>query len=299
MTARAAGVGAVLARPVTVFCLSILSLSIVVALAVPYLPLVSPEAMDAVPLQPPGAEHWFGTDEFGRDVFVRVLWGVRVALIVAIGASALSTLTGIALGSVSGFYGGWIDAITSRFFELFLLIPTFFLVLLIVDLFGASIQFTMFAIALTTWPRSARIMRSQVLSLRSRIFVQAALAAGGSNAQVLVRHVIPNGLAPIITDGTILMGLAILTEAGLSFLGLGDQNTVSWGRMIYDGQRFLRQAPWLSIFPGLSMMVLVSALNLLGDALNQALNPQLRRHLNRPPKARRAPVTIAAPSAGG
>ena len=153
--------------------------------------------------------------------------------------------------------------------------------LLIVDLFGSSIQFTMFAIAITTWPRSARIMRSQVLTLKTRTYVQAALASGGTSAQVLARHVVPNGLAPIVTDGTILMGLAILTEAGLSFLGLGDQNTVSWGRMIYDGQRYLRQAPWLSIFPGLSLVVLVAALNLLGDALNQALNPHLRRP-NRP-----------------
>ena len=292
MTGRSAGIGAVATRPVTAVCLAILFAAIVVALAVPYLGMVSPEAMDALPLQPPGAQHWFGTDEFGRDVFTRVLWGTRVALIVAIGSSAVSTLIGIALGSVSGFYGGWIDGVVSRGFDLFLLIPTFFLVLVIVDLFGSSIQFTMFAIAVTTWPRSARIMRSQVLSLKTRTYVQAALVAGGTNAQVLVRHVIPNGLAPIVTDGTILMGLAILTEAGLSFLGLGDQNTVSWGRMIYDGQRYLRQAPWISIFPGLSLVVLVATLNLLGDALNQALNPHLRRHLNRSPKASRPPVTV-------
>ena len=292
MIGRSAGIAAVAARPVTAVCLTILCAAIAVALAAPYLGLVSPEAMEAAPLQPPSGQHWFGTDEFGRDVFVRVLWGTRVALIVAIGSSAVSTLIGIALGSISGFYGGWIDGVISRGFDVFLLIPTFFLVLLIVDLFGSSIQFTMFAIAITTWPRSARIMRSQVLTLKTRTYVQAALASGGSNAQVLARHVVPNGLAPIITDGTILMGLAILTEAGLSFLGLGDQNTVSWGRMIYDGQRYLRQAAWIAIFPGLSMVVLVAALNLLGDALNQALNPQLRRHLNRSHKPLRPPMPV-------
>ena len=136
----------------------------------------------------------------------------------------------------------------------------------------------MLAIALTTWPRSARIMRAQVLSLKSRVYVQAARSAGASHLRTLVRHVVPNGLAPIVTDATILMGLAILTEAGLSFLGLGDQNAVSWGRMIFEGQRQLRLAPWMSFFPGLALLALVASLNLLGDGLNQALSPQLRRH---------------------
>jgi len=181
------------------------------------------------------------------------------------------------LGSLSGYFGGWVDGIASRTFDVFLLIPTFFLVLLIVALFGSGIQYTMLAIALTTWPRSARIMRSQVLTLKSRVYVQAALSAGASHSRVLARHIVPNGLAPIVTDGTILMGLAILTEAGLSFLGLGDQNATSWGRMIFEGQRHLRLAPWMSIFPGLALLILVAALNLLGDGLNQALNPQLQR----------------------
>ena len=151
---------------------------------------------------------------------------------------------------VAGYFGGSVDAVLSRSFDVFLLIPSFFLVLLIVALFGSSIAFTMVAIALTTWPRSARIMRAQVLSLKSRVYVQAARSAGASHLRTLLRHVVPNGLAPIVTDATILMGLAILTEAGLSFLGLGDQNAVSWGRMIFEGQRQLRLAPWMSFFPG-------------------------------------------------
>jgi peptide/nickel transport system permease protein len=265
-----------LRSPVTVASLVVVLLAMALALLVPYLGLPSPETMEAAPYQPPSAAHWFGTDNYGRDVFARVAWGTRVALIVAIGSSALSTLVGIVLGSLSGYHGGWPDAIMSRGFDVFLLIPTFFLVLLIVALFGSSLALTMIAIALTTWPRSARIMRSQVLTLKARTYVQAALAAGASNRQVLIRHVIPNGLAPIITDGAILMGLAILTEAGLSFLGLGDQNAISWGRMIFEGQRQLRLAPWISIFPGASMLLLVGALNLLGDGLNHALNPQLR-----------------------
>ncbi|MFN8924451.1 MAG: dipeptide/oligopeptide/nickel ABC transporter permease/ATP-binding protein [Rhodospirillales bacterium] len=263
-------------NPVTVVAGLVVLAAVVIAAAVPWLALPDPEAMDFVPYSPPSAEHWFGTDNYGRDLFSRILWGTRVALVVAIGSSALSTLLGIVLGSLSGYHGGLSDAIMSRTFDVFLLIPTFFLVLLIVALFGASLGLTMVAIAMTTWPRSARIMRSQVLTLKTRTYVQAALAAGASAPQVLMRHVVPNGLAPIVTDGTILMGLAILTEAGLSFLGLGDQNTVSWGRMIFEGQRHLRLAPWMSIFPGLSMLLLVGALNLLGDGLNHALNPQLR-----------------------
>ncbi len=203
------------------------------------------------------------------------------------------------MGSISGYFGGWIDAVLSRSFDVFLLIPSFFLVLLIVALFGSRIEFTMAAIALTTWPRSARIMRAQVLSLKARVYVQAARASGASHGRTLVRHIIPNGLAPIITDATILMGLAVLTEAGLSFLGLGDQNAVSWGRMIFEGQRQLRLAPWMSIFPGLSLLLLVAAFNLLGDGLNEALNPQLRRLTTRATPKPPIDVGAAAPAAEG
>ena len=273
----------------------VIIIAIIAAVGAPYFPLPSPEAMDAVPYQPPGAEYWFGTDNFGRDVLSRVVWGTRLALIVAIGSSVLAIAVGIVVGSLSGYYGGWIDALLSRTFDLFLLIPTFFLVLLIIALFGSSIELTMLAIAVTTWPRSARIMRSQVLTLKSRVYVQAAKAAGASNLRVLNDHVVPNGLAPIVTDATILMGAAILTEAGLSFLGLGDQNQVSWGRMIFEAQRQLRLAPWISIFPGVCMLILVAAFNLLGDGLNQALNPQLRTRGGAPKRQRLVPPPATSP----
>ena len=260
-----------------VLSMAIVGLAVFAAIAAPWLPIADPNAMDAMPYMPPGAEHWLGTDNYGRDVLSRIVWGARLALLVALISSAIASILGIVLGSISGYFGGLIDTVLSRTFDVFLLIPSFFLVLLIVALFGSRIEFTMVAIALTTWPRSARIMRAQVLSLKSRVYVQAAKAAGASHARTLIRHIVPNGLAPIITDATILMGLAVLTEAGLSFLGLGDQNAVSWGRMIFDGQRELRLAPWMSIFPGVSLLLLVAAFNLLGDGLNEALNPQLRR----------------------
>ncbi|MBL8702933.1 MAG: dipeptide ABC transporter ATP-binding protein [Alphaproteobacteria bacterium] len=273
--------------------------AVAAAIAAPFLGLVDPNAMEASPYLPPGDGHWLGTDNFGRDVLSRVVWGTRLALLVAIVSSAIASLLGIALGSLSGYFGGAVDAALSRTFDVFLLIPSFFLVLLIVALFGSGIEYTMIAIALTTWPRSARIMRAQVLSLKSRVHVQAARAAGASHARTLLRHVIPNGLAPIITDATILMGLAILTEAGLSFLGLGDQNSVSWGRMIFEGQRQLRLAPWMSIFPGAALLILVAAFNLLGDGLNQALSPQLRRLVARAVGLPPIEVPPTAPASDG
>ncbi len=276
----------------------VIIIAIIAAVGAPYFPLPSPEAMDAVPYQPPGAEYWFGTDNYGRDILSRVVWGTRLALMVAIGSSVLAIAVGIVVGSLSGYYGGWIDALLSRTFDLFLLIPTFFLVLLIIALFGSSITLTMLAIAVTTWPKSARIMRSQVLSLKSRVYVQSAKAAGASNLRVLKDHVVPNGLAPIVTDATILMGAAILTEAGLSFLGLGDQNQVSWGRMIFEAQRQLRLAPWISIFPGVCMLILVAAFNLLGDGINHALNPQLRTRGGAPKRQRLVPPPANEPAAG-
>ncbi len=278
--------------------LAVVLLALVVALAAPWLDLADPVAMGREVYKAPSAAHWFGTDNFGRDVFSRVIWGTRVALVVAIGSAVLSIVVGAIIGAIAGYFGGLVDAALSRLFDVFLLIPTFFLVLLIVALFGASLPMTMFAIALTTWPRSARIMRSQVLSLKSRVYVQAALASGASHRQVIVRHVIPNGIAPILTDGALLMGLAVLTEAGLSFLGLGDQNSVSWGRMIFEGQRQLRLAPWMSIAPGVAMLVLVASLNLLGDALNYAMNPQLRTRGGAPRRRGTAPPPADEPGEG-
>ncbi|KUF09940.1 dipeptide/oligopeptide/nickel ABC transporter permease/ATP-binding protein [Pseudoponticoccus marisrubri] len=274
--------------------LSLVVLAIITAAALlaPVLGLPDPAEMEFALYQPPSAEHWLGTDNFGRDIFARVVWGARVALMVAIGAALLSILIGSVLGAVAGYFGGWVDGLLSRVFDIFLLIPTFFLILLIVALFGASLPLTIIAIALTTWPRSARLMRSQVLTLKSRVYVQAALAAGAPHWLVILRHVIPNGIAPIITDGTILMGMAILTEAGLSFLGLGDQNLVSWGGMIFEGQRHLRLAPWMSIAPGVALLLLVASLNLLGDSITFAMNPQLRTRGGAPKKR----PTVAPPA---
>ena len=265
--------------PTVLVSLIIVVCAAILALLAPYLGLPDPEKMGTKLSElyvRPGAEHWMGTDNFGRDMLSRVIWGTRLAFLVAIVASLVSTLLGVVLGSIAGYFGGLVDHILARTFDVFLLIPAFFLVILIVALFGSNIYLIILAIAVTSWSGQARIMRSQVLTLKSRTYVQASLGMGSSNLRVLFRHIVPNGLAPLITNGTILMGLAILTEAGLSFLGLGDQSTISWGRMIFEGQSQLRVAAWLVIFPGLAMLLLVAALNLLGDGLNQILDPNLR-----------------------
>ncbi|UFN47231.1 dipeptide/oligopeptide/nickel ABC transporter permease/ATP-binding protein [Roseomonas sp. OT10] len=283
---------AALRRPAAAISAALVLLALALALLAPVLPLPDPHAMDGIPYSPPGEESWLGFDNFGRDVLSRLVWGARLALLVAIGSAALSVLLGVTLGALAGWYGGWVDTLLGRLFDIFLLIPSFFLALLVVALFGSGTGWIMAAIALTTWPRPARITRAQVLALRERTYVQAARAAGASDARTLLRHVLPNALPPIVTDATLLMGSAVLIEAGLSFLGLGDQDAVSWGRMIFEGQRHLRLAPWISVFPGLALLLLVAALNLLGDALNQSLNPALRRMAERVPP--RPPVEAGA-----
>jgi peptide/nickel transport system permease protein len=270
-----------------------------VAVAAPVLPLPDPAGFSREQYVPPQARHPMGTDNLGRDMLSRVVWGSRLGLGVAVVSAGISSVLGIGLGALSGYYGGWIDDVLSRVFDVFLLIPAFFLALLIIALFGPSIYFIMIIIGITTWPRPARIMRSQVLTLKTRPFVQAVLASGASHVQVLFRHIIPNGIAPVITNATLLMGGAILIEAGLSFLGLGDPNTVSWGQLIQDGQKHLRLAAWMSFFPGILMLLTVCAFNLIGDGLNQALSPHMRerrgsRDDHPPPTAPVAPRATGA-----
>ncbi|MBM3450368.1 MAG: dipeptide/oligopeptide/nickel ABC transporter permease/ATP-binding protein [Armatimonadetes bacterium] len=295
---------AILARPTSAIGTVLLLAICAVALAVPMLPLAPPGEFVSDPYQTPSWTYPMGTDNLGRDLMTRVVWGARLGLSVALVSAGISTALGVVLGSIPAYYGGAWDDVFSRIFDIFLLVPAFFLVIVIVSLFGTSVVFVMIVIGLTTWPRSARIMRSQVLTLKPRAFVQAARAAGAGHLAVLFRHIVPNGLPPVVTNGTLLMSTAILTEAGLSFLGLGDANTTSWGRMILEGQRQLSLAPWLSIFPGLTMLVTVWAFNMVGDALNRFLSPQVREGTGRgagwvvaPPLAGSAATTAAAAAA--
>jgi peptide/nickel transport system permease protein len=256
--------------------LGLLGVIVIVAVLAPAIAPHDPNTLTKAVLAAPGRGHLMGTDHLGRDVFTGVVYGSRVSLLVGITAALISALIGTLIGAVSGYAGGYLDEGISKLVDIFLMIPTFFLILIIVVLYGNSIAYIMLIIGLTSWPANARLMRAQALSLRERTFTKAAVALGESHSVILARHIIPNGIYPIIANTTLQMAGAILTEAGLSFLGLGDPNTPSWGKMIFEGRSFIQTAWWTSFFPGAAIVVTVMAFYFIGDGLNLALNPQLQ-----------------------
>lgn len=228
-------------------------------------------------LQPPSKVFLMGTDNLGRDIFSGVVHGARVSLVIGFAAAITSVLLGGIIGSISGYFGGAIDDLLMRFCELFQSMPRFLFALVIVVFFGNTIWNVVVVIGILSWPRSGRMVRSEFLRLREGEYVMAARAVGMSNARIIFRQIMPNTLHILLVTGSLEVGAAILTEAGLSFLGAGDPNLMSWGRMLYNSQRFLRSAWWFSVFPGLGIFLTVLSLNLLGDGLNDAMNPRLRR----------------------
>lgn len=229
------------------------------------------------PLAPPGRAHLFGTDDLGRDIWTGVLHGARVSLLVGVLAAATSALIGVLVGSVAGFYGGRLGDVLMRATEFFLVIPTFLLALVLVAVSRPSIWNIIFTLGILGWPSTARLARAEFLSLREREFVMAARAMGVYPVRILFRHILPNAAPPLIVNSSLGVATAILVEAGLSFLGLGDPNLFSWGLMLRNSREFLRMAWWMPTFPGLAIFVTVLSLNLVGDGLNDALNPRLRQ----------------------
>lgn len=226
--------------------------------------------------QKPNRKHLMGTDQFGRDVLSRIIYGSRVCLTIGFISASISALIGILIGATSGYYGGKVDDILMRFTEMFLVIPRFFLILLIVSLFGGSVWNVMTVIGLTSWPGTARLVRAQFLSLKKREFVEAARLVGAKDFKIIFRHILPNALSPVIVSSSLKVAGAILSEAGLSFLGLGDLTYVTWGQMLNRSQHFMRTAWWMAVFPGLMIFITVLSFNLIGDGLNDALNPRLK-----------------------
>ncbi|HSH36331.1 ABC transporter permease [Schnuerera sp.] len=218
--------------------------------------------------------HLLGTNKMGQDIFSMIIYGTRTSLQVAVISALISGLLGILIGGIAGFFGGTVDRVVSEIINIFMMLPTFFLILLIIALFGNSIINVMIVIGLTTWPSNAKLMRAQALSLRERTFVKAATAMGETKGQILFKYIIPNGIFPVIANTTVGMSNAILTEAGLSFLGLGDPNIISWGQMIYDGKSFLTSAWWIATFAGVAIVITVTIFYLLGDGLNHVMNPK-------------------------
>ena len=228
-------------------------------------------------LQPPSREHWFGTDELGRDIFSRVLVAARVSLQVGVIAVGISLAAGVTLGLVAGFYGGRVDAVVMRLMDMLFAFPAILLAIAILAVLGPGITNAMIAIGVVYTPIFARITRASVLSVREEVFVRAARSVGASDVRILRLHILPNVLAPIIVQTSLSLAFAILSEAALSFLGLGVQPPQpSWGRMLFDGRGFIEQAWWMGVFPGLAIFLTVLAFNIVGDAARDALDPKQR-----------------------
>jgi peptide/nickel transport system permease protein len=228
-------------------------------------------------LAPPSATHWLGTDHFARDIFSRVLYGARVSLSIGLLAVSISVTLGTVLGAVAGYLGGWVDSVIMRFVDMVISFPALVLLISIVALFEPSIFLIIAVLGLTQWPGTTRIVRSEVLSLREREFVEAGRALGFSRTRIIFRHVIPNALAPVIVAASLGIGDTIVLEAGLSFLGLGVQPPMpSWGAMVADGRHNLLGAWWITTFPGFAIVLTVLAFNLVGDGLRDVLDPRQR-----------------------
>lgn len=262
-------------RP-AVFGLCVVILTALIALSAPLLAAYGPNVVSHERLLPPVLAHPFGTDNVGKDVLSGVLYGARVTLAVGLLAAFTSFSVGLVVGSLAGYYGGALDSILMRISEFFQIMPRFFLALLVVSMLGAGIEKTIGIIGLLGWPAVARIIRAQFLSLKEREFVEAARAAGFGDWHIVVTEILPNALPPAIVQGTLDIAQAILLEASLSFFGLGDPRTPSWGEMLNRAQPFLRSAWWMSVFPGIAIFLNVLAFNLVGDGLNDMLNPELK-----------------------
>jgi len=254
----------------------IVTIFILLAIFAPLITKFSPSEVNITGiLQPPSIEHPMGTDELGRDVFARFLYGARVSLTVGVVAVAIRIAIGILVGAISGYYGGLIDAILMRFVDIMLTFPTFFLLLALVAFLEPSIFTVMSVIGATTWMGLARLVRAEVLSLKERGFVEASRSIGTPDYIILFRHILPNAMAPVIVSAVLGVAGAILTESGLSFLGLGvPPPTPSWGNIIFEGKDNLDIAPWLSFFPGIAILVTVLGFNLMGDGISELIQPK-------------------------
>ena len=222
----------------------------------------------------PSLEHLLGTDELGRDMLLGILYGSQVSLAVGVSAAFGATLLGVLLGAAAGFYGGWLDLAVMRISEMFQVVPSFILAAVIVALSGTGLTQVVAVIVLLAWPQIARITRGEVMRIKQLEFVDAVRCLGVREGVILATEIVPNAIAPVLAAGTLVVAQAILLEASLSFLGLSSADIVSWGRMLNAGQRFLFNAWWMSVFPGLAIFLTVLAFNLLGDAIGSALNPR-------------------------
>jgi len=244
-------------------------------------PFIAPQGINEQDLTKrllaPSADHWFGTDDFGRDIFSRIIHGARISLWVGFFSVILSVIIGSLLGIIAGYYGKWIDTIISRIFDIMLAFPSMLLAIAVVSVLGPSLQNALIAIAIINVPNFGRLIRSKVLSVKEEEYIVAAKAIGMRDARILFSHILPNSITPIIVQGTLAIATAIIEAAALGFLGLGAQATApEWGKMLADARKFLLNAPWTMIFPGIAIMLTVLGFNLMGDGLRDALDPKMK-----------------------
>jgi len=257
--------------------MAILLLVMLVSIVGPLVYGADPFEIRAAPLTAPFTEEaWLGTDYLGRDVLTTLIYGGRATLLVGAVAALLSVSIGITLGAMAGYYGGKVDAILMRVTEFFQVLPALLFAMVVVSLFGAKLTIVTLAIGIVSWTGTARLTRAEFMKYRDLEFVRAERAIGAGNARIIWRVILPNALPPLIVSGTLAIGAAILFEAGLSFLGLGDPNQMSWGLMIGSSRQYILSCWWAVAFPGAAIFVTVLAVSLIGDGLNDALNPKLR-----------------------
>ena len=226
---------------------------------------------------PPSAEHWFGNDDIGRDILSRLIYGTRIALIVGLGATSIAVAIGVLVGATAGYFGGKVDFLLSRLVDALMAFPILALLLTLSTIFGPSLRNVVLVIGVTFWASYARVIRAEVLSLRERDYVLAARASGASNGRIILRHIVPNAIGPVIILASLAIGSVIIFESALSFLGMGIQRpTPSWGTMLSDGREYIRNYPHIAIAPGLAIAFTVLAFNLVGDGLRDALDPRER-----------------------
>jgi peptide/nickel transport system permease protein len=255
---------------------------IIIALACFAAPLIAPYQFDSIDLsairQPPSLGHWMGTDDLGRDLFTRILYGGRISIMIGIFSAFIGAGLGALIGAVAGFYGGALDNVLMRFTDIAYSIPTLPLLIVLSSFSSSAVPTIVLIIGFLSWMPTARVVRGSVLSAKEKEYVEAARMIGAPDRVIIWRHIIPNVAGPIIVGATLGVGYAIITESSLSFLGLGVQPpTPTWGNMLMDSQATMAQKPWLTIFPGMAILLIVLAVNFIGDGLHDALDPTLRR----------------------
>jgi peptide/nickel transport system permease protein len=247
-----------------------------------FAPVIAPYDYKAQVLKdrflPPSSDHWFGTDDFGRDIFSRIVFGARISLWVGFFSVLGSVVFGTMLGIIAGYYGRWVDAIISRIFDIMLAFPSILLAIAVVAILGPSLQNALIAIAVINIPNFGRLVRSKVLSVKQEEYIMAARAVGMKDTRILFRHILPNSISPVIVQATLAIATAIIEAAALGFLGLGAQPPApEWGKMLADSKNYIMQAPWTLFFPGIAIMLTVLGFNLMGDGLRDVLDPKMKQ----------------------